>query len=180
MYHEPVNIIKLTLSDLVELRSMSVETFYESFREANTEENMQQYMSDFFSSDKLSAEINNPDSEFYFARLNEIPVGYLKVNFGKAQTEMQDKKGLEIERIYVKAGLQGKKIGQLLFDKALQIAQERGVDYLWLGVWEKNPGAIKFYERNGMRKFASHLFKLGDDVQTDIMMKLDLPRKLDR
>ena len=174
MYNDRIHITKLTLADLDELRSMSIETFYESFREANTEENMQQYMGDFFSTEKLAAEISDPDSEFYFAISNGMAVGYLKINFGKSQTELQDNKGLEIERIYVKGSMQGKKIGQLLFDKAMQVARKKDVDYLWLGVWEKNPGAIKFYERNGLVKFASHSFRLGDDLQTDIMMKVVL------
>ena len=169
-----IHISKLSLSDLNELKKLSVETFYESFIEANTEENMQQYMGNFFSTEKLAAEMSDPYSEFYFAISNGMAVGYLKINFGKSQTELQDGKGLEIERIYVKGSMQGKKIGQLLFDKALQVARKRDVDYLWLGVWEKNPGAIKFYERNGLVKFASHSFRLGNDLQTDIMMKVEL------
>ncbi|MBT6866610.1 MAG: GNAT family N-acetyltransferase, partial [Candidatus Marinimicrobia bacterium] len=36
------------------------------------------------------------------------------------------------------------------------------------------PRAIKFYEKNGFVPFDKHIFKLGNDKQTDIMMKLKI------
>ena len=123
---------------------------------------------------KLTAEVNNPNSEFYFAKAGKKTVGYLKINVGDAQTESTNSNSLEIERIYVLKEFQGKKIGQILFEKAIEIARKNNMDLLWLGVWEHNTGAISFYQKNGLVKFASHLFRLGDDEQTDIMMKLDL------
>jgi len=177
MHHEEVQIEKLTPADVDELRSISISTFYEAFIAGNTEENMRRYMDKFFSAEKLLEELKDPSSSFYFARLNGKAVGYLKLNAGKAQTELQDSNGLEIERIYVLAELRGRHIGQLLFEKALRFAHENKMDYLWLGVWEKNTGAIKFYERNGLVKFATHPFMLGNDLQTDHMMRLELTRK---
>ena len=101
-------------------------------------------------------------------------MGYLKLNFGDSQTELKDQKALEIERIYVLKEFHGKKVGQLLFEKALKIAEEKKVDYVWLGVWEENLRAINFYKKNGFEEFDKHIFKLGNDEQTDIMMKLKL------
>jgi ribosomal protein S18 acetylase RimI-like enzyme len=101
-------------------------------------------------------------------------VGYLKLNFGQSQTELKDSKALEIERIYVLKEFQGKNIGQLLYEKAIQIANQNNAEYVWLGVWEENEKAIKFYTKNGFVAFDKHIFKLGDDEQTDIMMKLTL------
>ena len=75
-------------------------------------------------------------------------------------------------RIYVLSSFHGKKVGQLLYDHALQIAREKNVQFVWLGVWEENPRAIQFYKKNGFIEFDKHIFKLGDDLQTDIMMKL--------
>jgi ribosomal protein S18 acetylase RimI-like enzyme len=68
----------------------------------------------------------------------------------------------------------GKQIGQMLYDQAIQAAREKNADYIWLGVWEENPRAISFYRKNGFVEFDKHIFKLGDDEQTDIMMKLKL------
>jgi ribosomal protein S18 acetylase RimI-like enzyme len=135
---------------------------------------MKAYLEDGFSNAKLSAELDNPNSEFYFATLNNTVIGYLKINFGLAQTELKDDKALEIERIYVLKEFHGKKVGQLLYDQAIHLAKEKKADYVWLGVWEKNHRAIQFYTKNGFVEFDQHIFVLGDDEQTDIMMKLEI------
>ena len=70
----------------------------------------------------------------------------------------------------------GKKVGQILYDKALEIAQQKDVEFVWLGVWEENRRAINFYKKNGFVEFDKHIFKLGEDEQTDIMMKLKLKK----
>ena len=59
-------------------------------------------------------------------------------------------------------------------DECIAIAKAKNRDYIWLGVWERNFKAIKFYERFGFKKFGEHEFVLGDDVQTDWLMALEL------
>lgn len=169
-----IEITKATLSDINQLQKISRQTFEETFSESNSEENMKNYLEEGFSNEKLTAELNDQNSEFYFATFDNEVIGYLKINFGESQTELKDNKALEIERIYVSKEFHGKSIGQLLYDKAIQMAKLKNADYVWLGVWEENPRAISFYKKNGFVEFDKHIFKLGNDEQTDIMMKLDL------
>jgi ribosomal protein S18 acetylase RimI-like enzyme len=82
-----------------------------------------------------------------------------------------------IERIYVLKEFHGKNVGQILYEKAMQIARQSNANYVWLGVWEENARAINFYKKNGFVEFEKHIFKLGNDEQTDIMMKLQLKDK---
>jgi len=171
---EAVEIKKITVSEIEKLQKIGIQTFLETFAEVNSEENMKQYLKDKFSINKLTSELSNPNSEFYFAIRGNEPLGYLKVNFGDAQTELKDKNGLEIERIYVLKEFHGAKIGQLLYNQALQIAKKHNLNYLWLGVWEENHRALNFYKKNGFVEFDKHLFKLGNDEQTDLLMKLTL------
>jgi|SRR5688572_715793 len=171
---QDITIRKITLEDLNQLQKISRQTFSETFSESNSEENLKKYLEEGFSVESLTAELNNENSEFYFAELDNTVIGYLKLNFGQSQTELKDDKALEIERIYVLQEFHGKKVGQLLYEKALQIARQKNADYVWLGVWEENPRAIKFYQKNGFVAFDKHIFKLGNDEQTDIMMKLQL------
>ncbi|KIA97881.1 GNAT family acetyltransferase [Flavobacterium sp. KMS] len=173
---ESIILEKVTIADIEKLQNIGRQTFLETFSLPNTEENMNNYLSSSFAFDKLKKEIENPDSKFFFAVLNNEVIGYLKVNSGKAQTELGDNNALEIERIYVSKEFLGKKVGQLLYDKALQIAKEKNVGYVWLGVWEENHRALAFYKKNGFVEFDKHIFKLGNDPQTDIMMKLTLNR----
>lgn len=169
-----IKIKKITLDDIDQLQKIGRQTFYETFSDGNTEENMTKYLYEGFSSEKLMTELKDNNAEFFFATLDEKVIGYLKLNFGQSQTELQDDKGLEIERIYVLKDFHGKSVGQLLYDKAIEVARQRNSDFVWLGVWEGNPRAINFYKKNGFVEFDKHIFKLGDDEQTDIMMKLKL------
>ncbi|MEZ4800288.1 MAG: GNAT family N-acetyltransferase [Flavobacteriales bacterium] len=167
-------IRKVTLIDIDQLQKIGKQTFYETFAAGNTEENMIKYLNEGFSAEKLTNQINDNNAEFYFATLNDKVIGYLKLNLGQSQTELQDDKALEIERIYVLKDFHGKKVGQLLYDKAIEVAKDKKSDYIWLGVWEENPRAINFYKKNGFIEFDKHVFKLGNDEQIDIMMKLKL------
>lgn len=169
-----IQVKKISLNEIEQLQIIGRQTFYETFSESNSEENMKNYLDEGFSKEKLTAELTNKDSQFYFATLENEVIGYLKLNFGESQTELKDKKSLEIERIYVSKEFHGKKVGQILYEKAIQIAKDKNVDYVWLGVWEENLRAINFYTKNGFVEFDKHIFKLGDDEQTDIMMQLKL------
>ena len=167
-----MQIIKLNITDLENLQKISITTFKETFEEVNTEEDMQKYLDENLSEEKLKSELENPNSEFYFAENDNQILGYLRLNFGNAQTENQGNETLEIERIYVLKEFFPLKIGQVLFEKSLEIAKEKKLKFIWLGVWEENKRAIRFYEKNGFKIFGKHDFVLGNDVQTDLMMKL--------
>ena len=167
-------IIKADLQDIEKLQKIGRQTFFETFSESNSEENMQKYLDEGFSIEKLTTELTDSNAEFYFAVLDLEVIGYLKLNFGDSQTELKDNKSLEIERIYVSKEFHGKSVGQLLYDKAIEVAKQKNANYVWLGVWEENPRAISFYKKNGFVEFDKHIFKLGNDEQIDIMMKLNL------
>ncbi len=174
---EIVQIRKVTLGDIHELQRIARQTFSETFSKSNSKENMAQYLTKDFSEEKLISEVSNDESEFYFAQLSDDTIGYLKVNYGRAQTEVKNYNAFEIERIYVLQEFHGKQVGQLLYNKAVQLAAQRNANYVWLGVWEENSRAISFYKKNGFVEFDKHIFTLGDDKQTDIMMKLDFDTK---
>lgn len=169
---EDITIKKVSLSDLAALQQIGSTTFVQTFAEHNSEDDMADYLETSYSLEKLTNELNNPFSEFYFACIHEQVVGYLKINTGTAQTEHKDLLAFEIERIYVDAAYLGKRVGQILFEKAIELAKEKKVSYVWLGVWEENHRALAFYKKNGFVPFDKHIFKLGKDAQTDIMMKL--------
>lgn len=169
-----MNTIKLSLAtaeDYKVIQAIGKQTFQETFAASNSEEDTHKYLTENFSDTKVKEELSNEDSHFFIAWEDDVPIGYLKVNTGEAQTELQEPFALEIERIYVSASHHGKKIGQLLYDKAVEIAIQKNKKSIWLGVWEENPRAIRFYEKNGFVEFDRHIFKMGNDDQTDIMMR---------
>ena len=172
-----IEIKKASLSDLEVLQIISIQTFSETFAEVNTPENIENYNRESFNLEKLTSEITNPNSQFFIAYSDSEPIGYLKINFGDAQTEILNDHALEIHRIYVLQAFHGKKVGQLLLDKAIEIAQQSTADYIWLGVWEENHRALQFYTKNGFITFDTHIFILGEEKQTDLLMKLEVNKK---
>jgi ribosomal protein S18 acetylase RimI-like enzyme len=169
-----IKVQRVSKADINELQKISRHTFFETFADANTEENMKNYLEESFALDRLSEEVANNHSQFFLAVINNQTIGYLKVNTSHAQTEGKDNDSLEIERIYVLKAFQGKKVGQLLYNKAVSIAEDTNLSSIWLGVWEENHRAIQFYEKNGFVEFDKHIFSLGDDNQTDLMMRKSL------
>jgi diamine N-acetyltransferase len=70
-------------------------------------------------------------------------------------------------------------MGSKLMSASLDEARQHACDTVWLGVWEKNQRAIEFYRKWGFRQTGSHIFSLGDDPQTDLIMVLELSRQAD-
>lgn len=171
---EAIRIKRVDFIDVDSLQKISKQTFVETFSATNTAENMTRFLEESYSIAQLTTELEDINSQFYFALLGEEIIGYLKLNTGPAQTERQDEPALEVERIYVARVYQGRKVGGLLFEKALQVGKQINANYLWLGVWEENLKAISFYKKSGLVEFGAHVFRLGDDEQTDILMKLPL------
>lgn len=167
-------IRKVKPEELEELQKISRETFFQTFAAVNSEENMKQYLEENLSLERLSSELQNEHSEFYFAINTGRITGYLKINFGDAQTEQHDPGAAEIERIYVLSEYYGKETGRMLLEKALERAGELHAPFIWLGVWEKNFRALSFYKKHGFTQFGTHPFRLGNEEQTDLLMRLPL------
>lgn len=170
----PLRFEPVAMAELDELQKLCYETFHAAFAHQNTPEDINTYLNEAFNSGQLAKELSNPESKWFFARKDAMIVGYIKLNFGSAQYEFQDQKSMELQRIYVAREFQNQGFGQALLDYSITVAREAGVDFVWLGVWEKNAGARRLYERNGFVEISSHEFALGNDIQTDILMKLPL------
>ncbi|MGY3055602.1 ribosomal protein S18 acetylase RimI-like enzyme [Pedobacter sp. UYEF25] len=163
---------QVTLNSIEQLQKICSQTFCETNATTSSEKNINEYLAASFSVEKLTIELSDYNSEFYFATIDSEIIAYLKINFGESQTELQDDNAIEIERIYVLNRFQGQKVGQIFFNKAVDVAKERNAAYIWLAVWEKNLSAIGFYKKNGFEEFDKRLFKLSDDEQIDLMLKL--------
>lgn len=169
-----VSVRYATAAEAELIAEMSRQTFYETFAEQNTRENMEQFMQEQFSVEKLVAEVSAPGNVFLLAFENEWPVGYARMLEGRSMPEFGREPAMEIARIYAIRSAIGKGVGQALMQKCIEIASERKKKVIWLGVWEHNHRAIDFYRKWGFVKFGTHLFRLGNDIQTDWLMKKEL------
>ena len=169
-----MKIKKCSLDDILDLQKIYRQTFFETFSEQNSEENMRIFLDKAYSEEKLKSEIENKESETFLAVENQKILGVLKINTGNAETESGLENSLEIQRIYILKEFKGLGIGTVFMNLAEKKARELGVSFIWLGVWEKNFPAQKFYMDKGFRRFSEHAFVLGDDIQTDFLMKKEL------
>ena len=172
-----IEIKGCTAGDLKELRAFARKAFIDSFSAMNTPENMKKYVNTAFGMARMKQELADKDTSFYLLLADGVLAGYLKLNESGAQTDIRDPNSLEIERIYVSKRHLGMGLGGALMDRATGEARLRGKAYLWLGVWEKNERAIRFYMKHGFYAVGAHEFLLGDDTQTDVILRRDVPRK---
>ncbi len=163
-----------TSADAVLIAELSRKTFYETFAHLNSKENMDKFMNEQFTTAKLEAEVENKAFSFFIAYADDQPAGYLKLSETEESRELDGKKAIEIARIYADTALIGKGVGKALMQKALETAAAKGCELIWLGVWEENKRAIEFYKKWGFVQFGTHVFWVGDDPQTDWLMKKEM------
>lgn len=161
------------INDLDMLIEISRKTFVVAFEKENNPDDFGNYINEAFSVESMRAELLNPNSTFYFAYLKDDLVGYFKLNVNDAQNEQFEKQSLELERIYVLSAFQGQQFGKQMLEKTIEIAMSKTMSFLWLGVWQENKAAVRFYERHGFKIFSEHPYFIGKDKQMDWLMKLD-------
>ncbi len=170
-----MNISVCTINDIELLNQICCRTFTETFEDTNTPANMSQYLEEAYSIPVLTEELLSPESVTYlvYDDNGEI-IAYMKLNKDNAQTEKGYDGSLEIQRIYIAKRVKGQGIGSKLMEIAHMKADEWNRSWIWLGVWEHNEKAKTFYAHKGFRQFASHTFWVGDDPQTDLLLRKDL------
>ncbi len=165
-----MEIRKATLLDLEALTQLCITTFIETYAAFNTPENLQTYLEQAFNVAQLTQELQSPSEPYYLLYEQDTPIAFIKLNHRPAPTDNANPHAIEIQRIYVLQAHQGKGLGKKLLEIAETEAMNCGASALWLGVWEKNPKAIQFYEKNGFRNIGTQHFWVGNDCQTDFVM----------
>ncbi len=176
-------IQQASFTDAAMLAALGRRTFEEAFADQNTPENLAAYVSATYTTEQFDKELRDENSVFYVARLNQTPVGYAKLRknslpknsiLENAQTPRLVMPCMELQRIYVLQEIIGLGVGKLLMEKCLQTAECESCAAIWLGVWERNTKAIAFYEQWGFTVFGSHIFYVGHDAQTDLLMRREV------
>jgi len=169
-----IRIITAKASDAQALTTLSVKTFRDTFGADNKKEDMDKYIAEDMSEARITQQLIDPQNVFFLAYREEALIGYAKVRSTKIPEALKYNRPIELERIYVVQDHLGTKAGAALLQHCISYAKENNKDVLWLGVWEHNHRAVSFYKRWGFDLFGSHHFRLGDDLQTDVLMKKEL------
>lgn len=172
--NEGISVRTCNAKDIDALVALGIKTFRDTFDEYNDPDNMIRYINDNFTRKIIEHEMQQPGTMFFLAVDGRKTAGYAKVRNAEPPAGLDDPSALEIERLYAQRDYIGKRVGHMLLQTCLSYLRKRGAKTAWLGVWENNQRAISFYEKNGFRKFGEHIFMLGNDAQTDWLMKRDL------
>lgn len=171
------NILTITVArpdDAKLLTNLGIITFSETFMADNKKEDMDKYIAEEMNQERITAELNDSNNLFLLGIIDAVVAGYAKIRATKRPAGLDSERPLELERLYVLKEYHGKKVGARLMDYCISYATNNKYDALWLGVWEHNHRAVNFYKKWGFEQFGSHIFRLGDDDQTDILMKKTL------
>ncbi|GAC1397420.1 MAG: N-acetyltransferase [Pyrinomonadaceae bacterium] len=157
--------------DAALLADLGCGTFDETFAEFNKPEDLAAYYAEAFSVEKQATELADTDVTFFIAEIEGRAAGYAKLQKGDAPSCVTGEKPCELARLYISKEWFGRGIGAALMEACVTKAQEAGYKTLWLGVWEKNERAKAFYRKWGFREAGSHIFMLGSDAQTDLLLE---------
>ena len=171
MINHEITMRLATIADAETIAEFSRRTFYETFAPHNTTDDMELFMNEQFTRQLLIEEVGVPSNIFFLAYAGAELAGYIKLRDGINPKELNGFGALEIARIYAAIEMIGKGVGNVLMQQAINIAQEKNKEFVWLAVWKKNNRAIDFYTRWGFKKFGQQVFLLGRDVQKDWLMK---------
>jgi diamine N-acetyltransferase len=171
-----LTIRQATATDAKVLTDLAYTTFWDAFAHhpKNAPDDLNHYMRQAFSHDQIAAELQDEKCIFLIAELDGEPAGYAKLISDVIEPGIKSERPIELNRLYSHQQFLGKGIGQGLMDACIERAKREDRDVMWLGVWEYNPRAQRFYEKNGFRVVGSHVFQLGEDAQTDLLMQKEL------
>ncbi|MBK9214575.1 MAG: GNAT family N-acetyltransferase [Chloracidobacterium sp.] len=171
-----ISIRQATVEDAKLLTDLAYTTFWDAFAHhpKNAPDDLDHYMRQAFNLEQITAELAEPRNIFLIAEVESKPAGYAKIIIDAIEPGITATRPVELNRLYSHQEYIGKGVGQNLMDACFERAVEEGRDVMWLGVWEYNPRAQRFYEKNGFTIVGKHTFQLGTDPQTDLLMQKNL------
>lgn len=168
-------IREATFQDIPAMRSVAIASYRDTFEQHNTPENMNAFLEEAYNLETLQKEFSENNSRLFLACEDKEVVGFVRLRESDEAKEQLGANTLELQRLYIATSAQGKSVGKQLMEKAMAYALEKKYEWIWLGVWERNFKAQRFYAHWGFEKFSEHTFWMGDDPQVDWMMKKPLP-----
>ena len=171
-----INIHQATIEDAEMLTELSYKTFWDAFHAhpANAPDDLADYMAKAFGLEQIRSEIADENSIFLIAEIENETAGYAKLIVGSCEEPITANKPIELSRLYSHQKFLGKGVGAKLMEECFAVAKSLDCDAMWLGVWEFNPRAQAFYKKYGFYEVGKHVFQLGKDAQTDLLMRKDL------
>jgi ribosomal protein S18 acetylase RimI-like enzyme len=157
-------------ADAAALADFAASAFADAFGSQNSAENIAAYLRQTYSARQQTAELSDPAYRTVLVESDERLVAFAQVRGHQSPSCVEGPQPIELYRFYVDRQWHGHGVARVLMQEVLRAARELDGRTLWLGVWEHNPRAIRFYEKEGFRDVGWADFYLGPERQTDRIM----------
>lgn len=143
-------------------------TFFDTFHQSCSEQDMNLFLDSMHHPEKIAAELADPNSHFYLLEEDQNVIGYSRLWRDAAPLPIvQGKNPIELGRFYLLQSAIGSGAASHLMRATLEMARLLAHDTIYLGVWEHNHRAQRFYTKWGFSKIGEHIFPVGNDPQLD-------------
>jgi diamine N-acetyltransferase len=169
-----IRIRKAKSEEVPAVRELAIEVYSDTFADQNTPANLKAFYDETYTIEKFKTEFQEAGSALYLALDDLKIVGFLRLRKNREVEKELGPNTIELHRMYIHRQYHGTSASRLLMKKAIGYAVEKKFEWIWLGVWEKNFRAQKFYSKWNFDRFGEHVFQMGDDPQTDWLLKRKL------
>jgi ribosomal protein S18 acetylase RimI-like enzyme len=169
--HDQIEIRRANALDAKLIRVLGAVTFFEAYFEQDDAHDLANYIHESFDLEKIRAEIADKNAAFFIIYLENHAVGYAKLRENSNVECIKTENSIELQRIYVVERVFGTGIGAHLLKYCFETAKARGFETLWLGVWEENERAQKFYAKHGFKRVGELEFPYGETVGTNFVLE---------
>ncbi len=166
-----IRIRKAKIEEIPAVRELAIEVYTDTFADQNTPANLQAFYDDSYNLEKFKGEFFEEGSTLYLALDDLKIIGFLRLRLSSEAEKQLGSNAVELHRLYIHRDYHGTSASRLLMEEAMAFSVARKFEWMWLGVWEKNFRAQKFYAKWGFERFGEHIFQMGDDPQTDWLLK---------
>jgi len=170
-FADKIEIHKAETADAKLVSVLGTVSFYEAYFEQDSAHDLANYINESFEIEKIRTEIEDKNVAFFIIYLNEKAVGYAKMREDSKVDCITNENSIELQRIYIIERVYGKGIGENLLNHCLETAKKQGFETLWLGVWEENKRAQRFYAKHGFKRVGELKFPYGESVGTNFVLE---------
>jgi ribosomal protein S18 acetylase RimI-like enzyme len=141
--------------DLEEIRCVVLETWLAAYLSFIPEDDLRSYHDEFYSQEKLTELMQNPQANGFVATENDTVVGFVRTDFAA------DEQRYYVSSLYVLPKYQARGIGKRLMQLAAEEARSHGLDRVWVGVMVENTAGLGWYKRLGYQITEEKPFTMG-------------------
>jgi ribosomal protein S18 acetylase RimI-like enzyme len=151
-------------------------TFRQTFGHLFSPEALNAYLNGTFDVEKIYNSLQKPSNRYFLAYFEKTPIGYAKVKIDSTAPEIQAKRPVQLQKLYILQDFIAKNIGAALLKQILEMPEVQASDPLWLVVLQSNERAIRFYEKFGFANHCEYFHQIGATQFDYFILTKNLPK----